>query len=152
MIIRMGQERFIIPTVSIVRSIEAEDKDISTVFEKGEMLTVSEGLIPLFRLGDLFELDYKGQETRNGHRLVVVVEEESTMAGLVIDELIGRQQVVIKSLGESMSNVPGISGGAIMPNGRVGLILDVGQLVRLANSSKDEHSTNKGGGDESVHN
>ena len=71
------------------------------------------------------------------------------MAGLVIDELIGRQQVVIKSLGESMSNVPGISGGAIMPNGRVGLILDVGQLVRLANSSQEEHPSSKGGTDES---
>ena len=52
----------------------------------------------------------------------------------MIDELVGRQQIVIKSLGESMGDIPGISGAAIMPNGRVGLILDVGGLVRLANS------------------
>ena len=50
----------------------------------------------------------------------------------MIDELVGRQQVVIKSLGETMKNIPGISGGAIMPDGRVGLILDVGGLLRFA--------------------
>ena len=52
----------------------------------------------------------------------------------VIDELIGRQQVVIKSLGDTMKEIPGIAGGAIMPNGRVGLILDVGGLVKHANA------------------
>ncbi len=151
MIIRMGQERFIIPTVSIVRSIEADPKDISTVFNRGELLSLPEGLIPLFRLGDLFEIP--GQTATNGRKLVMVVEEESsTRAGLVIDELIGRQQVVIKSLGETMRNVPGISGGAIMPNGRVGLILDVGQLVRMANSSPDERQLSPGGCDESLRN
>jgi len=150
MIIRVGQERYIIPTISIVRSLEADPEDITTVFDKGEMLTVSEGLIPLFRLGDLFHIE--GQETKNGRKLVVVVEEESTRAGLVIDELIGRQQVVIKSLGETMSNVAGISGGAIMPNGRVGLIVDVGQLVRLANATNGERQAALGGADESVRN
>jgi two-component system, chemotaxis family, sensor kinase CheA len=67
---------------------------------------------------------------------VVVVEDEERQAGLVIDELVGRQQVVIKSLGETMKNIPGISGGAIMPDGRVGLILDVGGLLRFANPER----------------
>ncbi len=63
---------------------------------------------------------------------IMVVEDEGRQAGLVIDELVGRQQVVIKSLGQTMNNIPGISGGAIMPDGRVGLILDVGGLLRFA--------------------
>ena len=65
---------------------------------------------------------------------MVVVEDDGKQAGFIIDELIGRQQVVIKTLGETMQNIPGIAGGAIMPNGRVGLILDVGGLIKHANS------------------
>ena len=64
--------------------------------------------------------------------MVVIVEDEDRQAGLLVDELIGRQQVVIKSLGETMKDIPGISGGAIMPDGRVGLIIDVGGLVKFA--------------------
>ncbi|HEN20975.1 MAG TPA: chemotaxis protein CheA, partial [Desulfobacteraceae bacterium] len=87
--------------------------------------------IPLFRLARLF--DIKDFEQDPNKMLVVVIEENGRQAGMVIDELIGRQQVVIKTLGETMQNILGISGGAIMPNGQVGLILDVGGLVKLAN-------------------
>nr|HPO09266.1 chemotaxis protein CheW [bacterium] len=55
------------------------------------------------------------------------------LAGLVVDDLLGQQQIVIKSLGEFFQGAPGISGGAIMADGRVGLILDVGALVNLVN-------------------
>ena len=65
--------------------------------------------------------------------IIVVVEDDGSRTGIVIDELVARQQVVVKTLGETMKDVAGISGGAIMPNGRVGLILDIGGLVRLAN-------------------
>ena len=72
--------------------------------------------------------------------IIVIVEDEERQAGLVVDELIGRQQVVIKSLGESMTDIPGISGGAIMPDGRVGLIIDVGGLVKFAsNGDEGDH-------------
>ena len=69
--------------------------------------------------------------------IIVIVEDEARQAGLVVDELVGRQQVVIKSLGESLKDIPGISGGAIMPDGRVGLIIDVGGLVKFANNGND---------------
>jgi two-component system chemotaxis sensor kinase CheA len=71
---------------------------------------------------------------------VVIVEDEHNQAGLVIHELLGRQQVVIKTLGETMRNIPGITGSAIMPNGRVGLILDVGSLLKYANQDNPEGS------------
>jgi two-component system chemotaxis sensor kinase CheA len=136
MAIGVGTETYVIPTTSIVTSIKPEPGSVSTVLDKGEMLTLQGKLIPLFRLRHLFHID---SETENKDiRLVVVVEEEGRLAGLVIDELYGRQQVVIKTLGETMRNIHGIAGGAIMPNGRVGLIMDVGGVVKLANSYDGE--------------
>ena len=136
MVIRVGPETYVIPTLSIVTSIKPEPKNISTVLDQGEMISLKGRLIPLFRLGNLFRLD--SQEKGEEIELVVVVEDDGKLAGLVIDELIGRQQVVIKTLGETMVNIHGIAGGAIMPNGRVGLILDVGGVVKLANTSSIE--------------
>jgi two-component system chemotaxis sensor kinase CheA len=95
-------------------------------------------LIPIFELSRLFDVDasstkpsYRGRRLRKPR---VVVEDDGQKTGIVIDELLGQQQIVIKTLGDYLKGAPGISGGAIMPDGCVGLILDVGGLVRLANS------------------
>ncbi len=138
MVVRVGAERYIIPTLSIIRSVKPGAGDLSTVLSEGEMLQLQGRLIPLYRLGRLFNV---GQDNRDlQDALVVVVEDEGRQAGLIIDELIGRQQVVIKSLGETMRDIQGISGGAIMPNGRVGLILDVASLVKFANAEAGANS------------
>ncbi|MCP4108477.1 MAG: chemotaxis protein CheA [Desulfobacteraceae bacterium] len=131
MVLRVGSERYVMPTASIVRSVQPDSEDISTVVRRGEMLSLQGKLIPLFRLSRLFQIeDAEDDLTR---AIIMVVEDDGRQAGLVIDELIGTQQIVIKTLGEMMRNIVGISGSAIMPDGRVGLILDVGGLVRLAN-------------------
>jgi len=132
MVVRVGREKYVMPTVSIVRSVRPESRDLSTALGKGEMMTLQGKLVPLFRLADLFRIT--GAEQDPTQAIVMVVEDNERQAGVVVDELIGSQQIVIKTLGETMRNIPGISGSAIMPNGRVGLILDVGGLVRLANS------------------
>jgi two-component system chemotaxis sensor kinase CheA len=139
MVVRVGEETYVIPTVSIIKSIKPEPEDVSTVYGRGEMIAVQGKLIPLVRLVDLYGLG--GEDVDDDHMLVVIVEDEHHKAGLVIHELIGRQQVVIKTLGETMRHIPGISGSAIMPNGRVGLILDVGSLMRYA--SRDGHDGSK---------
>ncbi len=131
MVIRVRAERYIIPTLSVIMSIKPEAEDLSTVLNRGEMLMLQGDLIPLFRLSALFNIDDTEQEATNS--LVVVVDDDGKRTGLIIDELLGRQQIVIKSLGETMRGIPGVSGGAIMPDGHVGLILDVGGLVKLAN-------------------
>jgi two-component system chemotaxis sensor kinase CheA len=95
------------------------------------MLNLQGRLIPLFRLADLFSVENAEAELERA--IAVVVENDASQAGLLVDELIGSQQIVIKTMGETLGNIPGISGSAIMPDGRVGLILDVGGLVRLAN-------------------
>ncbi|WDN90013.1 two-component system, chemotaxis family, sensor kinase CheA [Desulfosarcina sp. BuS5] len=131
MVAKVGSETYVIPMVSIITSIKPEPKDLSTVINKGEMLVFHGSLVPLFRLTSLFDIQGGEEDLKNS--IIVVIEDDGNRAGLVIDELVVRQQVVVKTLGETMKNVVGISGGAIMPNGRVGLILDIGGLVRLAN-------------------
>ena len=137
MVLRAGQETYVIPTVSIVRSIKPDPKDISTVFNMGRVLSLQGKLIPLYRLTRLYEIDDSGEDHEE---LVVVIEDDGNQAGLIIDELVGRQQVVIKSLGETMQKIPGISGGAIMPNGRVGLIVDIAGLMKLTVGTGSEHA------------
>jgi two-component system chemotaxis sensor kinase CheA len=141
MVVRVGTETYVIPTVSIVKSIKPEAQNIATVYGRGEMISVQSKLIPLIRLVDLYDLP--DGHVDDEHMLVVIVEDEHHKAGLVIHELIGRQQVVIKTLGETMRHIPGISGSAIMPNGRVGLILDVGSLMRYASKETPESAKDK---------
>jgi len=132
MLIRLGRQTYVIPTASIISSIQPGPKDIASVLGKGEMIAFQGKLIPLFRLGRLYQMeDPAWTPTRT---LVVVVEDEQRQAGLLVDDLLGRQQVVIKTLGNTIRHIPGISGGAILPNGRVGLILDIDGLLRYAYS------------------
>ena len=142
MVIRVGTEIYVIPTVAIVRSVKPAPHDTCTVFGQGEMLKLQGRLIPLHRISRIFGID--GGRSELSQAIVVVVEDEERQAGLVVDELVGRQQVVIKSLGETMKNIPGISGGAIMPDGRVGLILDVGGLLRISGPERSDGGRGEG--------
>ena len=86
--------------------------------------------MPMFRLYRLFGVEPRTQDPTES--LVVIVESGSEECCLMVDELLGQQQVVIKNLGSSLGEVPGVSGGAIMGNGNVSLILDVPGLIKLA--------------------
>jgi len=140
MVLRAGHETYVIPTVSIVRSIKPDPRDVSTVFNRGRVLSLQGKLIPLYRMTRLYEIDDDGNDHEE---LVVVIEDDGNQAGLVIDELVGRQQVVIKTLGETMQKIPGISGGAIMPNGRVGLIVDIPGLMKLTTADMTDKKEDK---------
>lgn len=130
MVVKVGEERYIIPTISIVESLRPKREEVTTVFKRGEVVKVRGELIPLFRVSSLFNSgEAKGDITE---ALVVVVEEEGKQTGLLVDDLIGQQSTVIKSLGGSMQGIVGISGATIMADGRVGLILDVAGIVKLA--------------------
>jgi two-component system chemotaxis sensor kinase CheA len=134
MVVKICEERYILPTLSIVTSVSVTHDRIETIQNKGEMLSLQDELIPVFRLGKIFELE-KNKEKNSAECLVVIIEEDGLKTGIIIDELLGQQQIVIKNLGEFLKDSPGISGGAIMPDGSVGLILDVSGLVKLANST-----------------
>jgi two-component system chemotaxis sensor kinase CheA len=129
-VVRIGEERYIIPINSIVRSLRPTRQQLSTVQGRGEMILERGELIPLVRLYRLFNTVPSTEDATES--LVVVVEEDGKKCCLLVDDLLGQQQVVIKSLGDALGRVPGVSGGAIMGDGKVTLILDIPGLVNLA--------------------
>lgn len=129
MIVAVGGERFIIPTLSVRESFRPKPEMISTVYQRGEMVDVRRKLTPLLRLGKHFGLQAKVSDPCEG--IVVVVESGMHVRCLLVDELIGKQEVVIKSLGEQFKHNRALAGGAILGDGRVGLIVNVDALVKL---------------------
>jgi two-component system chemotaxis sensor kinase CheA len=130
MVLRVGPERYVLPTLSIVRMIHPDPTQLRSVLERGEMLQTSEGLVPLLRLEELLHGRGAGTDKNDPAAVVVVVESGSRRVGLLASELLGQQQVVIKPLGSALAGVPGLSGGAIMADGKVGLVIDAAGLVR----------------------
>ena len=129
MVVRVGKERFIIPALSILESLRPAKKEYSTVGGKGEMILSRGKLIPLIRLDQIFNI--KSDSFNPWEGLVVVVEYEDRQICLFLDELLGKEEVVIKSLGETLKDTKGIAGGAIMGDGKVGLILDMAGIWDL---------------------
>ncbi|MEN6385214.1 MAG: chemotaxis protein CheA [Phycisphaerales bacterium] len=129
-IIRVGQERYIVPINSIVQTLKPDKNQLSSVQNKGEMLMVRGQMMPMIRLYKLFNTKPITEDPTQG--LLVIVEEESKKCCLMVDELLGQQQIVIKSLGDGLGIVKGVSGGAIMGDGMVSLILDIPGIMALA--------------------
>lgn len=130
MIVRVGTNRYILPTVAIRESFRPRPQDYFTVKGQGELIKVRENLLPLVRLGEVL-----GSESTYDHptaALVVVVENEGKRRCLMVDEVLGKQEVVIKSLGERLKHIKALAGGSIMGDGRVGLILDIGGLFTIS--------------------
>ncbi len=132
MLVRVGWERYVIPALSIKESFRPCKENCSTVKGRGEMILSRGQLVPLVRLNRI--LDVKSDTVDPWQALVVVVEYEDHQMGLLLDELLGKEEVVIKSLGETFKNVDGIAGGAIMGDGRVGLILDMAGIWKIVKS------------------
>ena len=130
MVARVGEERYVIPMLAIERSVRPTTAQLATVQGAGEMLVTDEGLVPIVRLHRLFSTD--GAEEDPTQAVVIITTDSGARAGLLACELMGQQQTVIKPLGDGIPAQQGVSGGAIMPDGRVGLILDAAGLVRLA--------------------
>jgi len=129
MLVRVGKEKYIIPALSIIESLRPTKEQYSTVERKGEMILSRGMLIPLIRLNEIFNI--KSDSFNPWEGLVVVVEHEARRMCLFLDELLGKEEVVIKSLGETLKDTKGIAGGAIMGDGRVGLILDMAGIWDL---------------------
>ena len=133
MIVSVGGERYIIPTLSVRESFRPKAEMISTVHERGEMVNVRGRLCPLLRLHQYF--DQPTKITNPAEAIIVVVESGQQTRCLMVDELLGKQEVVIKSLGGSLKKSAALAGGAVLGDGRVGLILNVDALVKLNGKS-----------------
>lgn len=136
MVVKVGGERYIIPTNNIALTFRPDQRALSTVTGRGELVNLRGELLPIFRLHRLFGLQNAAEDPTNA--LLVVVGDGSDgsngtrRCALLVDELLGQQQVVAKALGEYIGKIQGVSGAAILGDGRVGLILDATEVARLA--------------------
>ena len=130
MVVQVGGEKYIIPTLSIEESLRPKKEEIITVQNKGELCNLRGNLLPLVRLSRLYNA--KPLYKNPWDALLVVVESDGMRSCIMVDELLGQQQVVIKTLGDTFKNVKGISGGAILGDGKVGLILDVRGVMEIS--------------------
>jgi two-component system chemotaxis sensor kinase CheA len=128
MLVGVGDERYIIPTLSVRESFRPRPGMVTTVHERGEVVSVRGRLTPLLRLGQHLGTPYRAVDPTQG--IIVVVESGDAARGLLVDELLGKQEVVIKNLGETFRKQDLLAGAAILGDGRVGLILDVDTLVK----------------------
>lgn len=133
MLLRVGDEQYILPTVNIIRLVRPDPVSIATVGGTGEMVNIQGQMVPIIRVHHLFGVSEATECIMDG--LLVITATAGPPVALLVDELLGQQQIVIKSLGHALQ-VPGVSGAAILGDGRVGLILDVDGLVRLAHGEK----------------
>jgi len=128
-IITIGSQRYIIPINAVIQSLRPAPDQISTIQNHSQVVMIRGQLHPLIPLYKLFGIAGAVQEPDQA--LLVVVGEGSKRCCLQVDDLIGQQQVVIKSL-RGLGKIKGVSGGAIMGDGRISLILDVPGLIELA--------------------
>ncbi len=123
MLVGVDDERYVIPTIAIQKAFKPGQGEYFTVEGKGEMVKDRGSLIPLIRLNEIYGTSNNKKSIEAC--LVVVVESKEEKRAILIDELLGKDEYVIKSLGRSMDDIQGIAGGAILADGKVGLILDV---------------------------
>ncbi|HOW73673.1 MAG TPA: chemotaxis protein CheA [Phycisphaerae bacterium] len=126
MVVSVGRERFIIPTIAIAQALRPVPDQVFTIQQRGEMIQVREQLIPLIPLGILLGLSERVDPC---DAMVVICNVDGRPVGFVVDDLLGQQQVVIKTLGERFEGLQGIAGAAILGDGRVGLIMEASGLV-----------------------
>ncbi len=126
----IGEEVFVIPISSVIESLRPERCNVKTLNEKGEVINVRDEYIPLLRLHEI--LDIPAMKIKPWEAIVVVTSHEDKKYGLLVDDLIGQQQVVIKNLGNAMPKVRDIAGGTILGDGRVALVLDVPGIIDIA--------------------
>jgi two-component system chemotaxis sensor kinase CheA len=128
MSVAVGDETFIVPLNCVVESLQPQASQLRSVAGQGLLLKVREEYLPLVPLHALFRIPGAVSEPQAG--IVVVLEADGRKAALLVDQLVGQQQVVVKSLEHNFRRVAGVSGATILGDGRVALILDAAGMVR----------------------
>ncbi|MGA2588944.1 MAG: chemotaxis protein CheA [Bryobacteraceae bacterium] len=128
LVVGVGPERYIVPLFAVREMFRPAPDSIFTVQNRAEMVMVRGTLLPVVRLYRKFGVKPRSEDACQS--LLIVAEGQGQRFCLMVDELIGKQEAVIKSLGETFKNIPGIAGGAILGDGRVGLILDLAGLLK----------------------
>jgi two-component system, chemotaxis family, sensor kinase CheA len=130
MTIRVGEDTYIVPLLSILESIRPKADMVKTLIGKGEVVNVRGAFYPIVRLYEVFDL--QPEHKNPAEAILLILETEGERVVVMVDEILGQQQVVIKSIEENFRKVDGVAGATILGDGTVGLILDVRGLVKLA--------------------
>ncbi|MBN4054161.1 chemotaxis protein CheA [Nitrospira defluvii] len=134
MVIRVGKETYIFPLISIIESIRPKATQVNNVLGKGELVELRGEYVPIFRLYDLF--GSTPEMTDPSEAVLVIVEHGGKRLAVMVDELLGQQQVVIKSLEQNFKKVDGISGATILGDGEVAFILDVSAFMQFSKNKE----------------
>lgn len=129
MTVRVGRETYIVPLLSILESMQPKSESIKTVIGKGELINVRNTYLPIVRLYDVFALEPEHTDPLKG--ILLILETEGERVAVMVDEILGQQQVVIKSMEQNFRKVEGIAGATILGDGTVGFILDVRGLLEI---------------------
>lgn len=131
--VSVGKETYIVPLTTIIESLQLKPSMVNSVVGHGEVFSFRDDYVPVIRLHDLFGVQPRTRVLHEG--LLMIVEGDGRRVGLFVDDLLGQQQVVIKSLETNYRRVDGVSGATILGDGSVALILDVPGLIRVAAES-----------------
>jgi len=126
LVVRVGSDRFILPSTSVQMALRPAPASITTVHGRGEVLEHRGRIVPIHRLNRRFQIPGGIENPTDG--IIVLVETSDRLTALLVDEMVSKQEVVIKNLGGLLSNLPGIAGGAILGDGNIALILDPASL------------------------
>ena len=137
LIVGVGDQRYIVPTLSVRESFRLVAGEVTRVQGRGEVVEVRGRLTPILRLGRFLGVPDREAPVAGAEGIVVVVESGQESRCLLVDDLLGKQEVVIKSLGDMFRGRTVFAGAAILGDGRVGLILDVNALVKLKVAAGD---------------
>ncbi|MCF6364274.1 MAG: chemotaxis protein CheA [Gammaproteobacteria bacterium] len=139
-LIRVGEQTFIIPLVSIIESLQVEPVRVNAIAGSAELYKLRDDYLPVIRLYETFGLKPDSLNLEDG--LLVVVEGHGQQAGLLVDDLLAQQQVVIKSLETNFKRVGGISGATILGDGTVALIVDIDGIIQLSQNGSYKRASN----------
>lgn len=126
LVVATGAERYILPLASVKELFRPIAGQVSTIEGRAEVVSVRERLIPVLRLYERFRIEPRTRDPLSS--VFVMAETDGACFCIMVDDLIGKQEVVIKSLGASLRNIAGVAGGAILGDGHVGLIVDLQTL------------------------
>jgi len=128
-LVGIGEETYILPVISIIESLQVKAENINAVAGNAEVYRLRDEYIPIVRLYQIFSVEPVSTELESG--LLVVVEAEGKKIAIYVDDLLGQQQVVIKSLETNFKKIEGLSGATILGDGTVALIIDIAGLIDL---------------------
>jgi two-component system, chemotaxis family, sensor kinase CheA len=128
LVVGVGHHRYIVPIFAVRELISPKPETLSTVHGRNEMAMIRDRVLPIVRLSRRFGVEPKSENPYES--LLIVTECQEQHFCLMVDEVLSKQEVVIKSLGETLKNISGIAGGAILGDGKVGLILDLESVFR----------------------